>query len=83
MNELKIKIYGKENCPWCEKAKELLDKRDIPYDYINISDKENFSDNDLKKLVVEIAPGAKTVPIVLINDRWIGGYSELKEYFYG
>lgn len=83
MSELTIVVYGKENCPWCKKATDLLEKRGIDFTYHNISDKESFSDEDIKELVVSIAPGAKTVPIVLINDRYIGGFKELKEYFYG
>ncbi len=83
MIELDIVIYGKEDCPWCVKATDLLEKRGIPFEYINISDKENFSADQVKELITEIAPGAKTVPIVLINNRYIGGYSNLKDYFYG
>ena len=41
----KVIIYGKNNCLWCEKAKNLLDEFSIPYSYRDIDGK--FTINDM------------------------------------
>lgn len=70
--EMQIKIYGKENCPWCDKAKEFLDLAKIEYQYIDINEPGAFD-------FVTKTLGAKTVPAILINEEFIGGYTQLIE----
>lgn len=72
----KITIYGKPNCIWCENAKKWLDQRAMKYDYIDIMSGDISSD-DIKHLTTVIAPGAKTVPIIIVDGQWIGGYEQL------
>ena len=36
-----LKVYGKPKCKWCSKSKEYLDNANIPYKYIDLSDKKN------------------------------------------
>lgn len=73
---MKIVVYGKPNCPWCDKAKTALDTNGFDYIYINI-ESNGFDKN---KLVTQIAPGAKTVPVVMINDGFVGGYDQLENW---
>ena len=73
---INIVIYGQENCGWCEKAKQLLDSVSVGYTYYDIHN----DGVDIETLVTKTAPGAKTVPIVVTNDTWIGGYTELKAH---
>lgn len=68
-------IYGKKSCTYCDAAKQYLDERNIIFDYHSI---DTYTKEELKKLVTEIAPGATTVPIVIINGEYIGGYEQLK-----
>jgi glutaredoxin 3 len=75
-NNLAITIYGKPNCQWCTAAKLFLDQRGQKYDYIDIM-AGDISSDDLKHLTTVIAPGAKTVPIIIIDGHWIGGYEQL------
>lgn len=69
-----ISIIGKTNCVWCTAAKTLLDQKQIPYNYLNAG--EHISINE----VMEMYPGVKTVPIISVDGKYIGGYDELKEY---
>ena len=80
--KMKITIYGRENCSWCSKAKDLVDKlfqsQTIDsYEYIDYQ-KENMSANDLSEIA---GTQVKTVPIILIDGKYIGGYKELEENF--
>ena len=71
---MNLVIYGKANCPWCDKAKDLAEFYDIRYDYKDVGKKDILE--EMKFLV----PGAKTVPQILIDSIAIGGYQEFKEY---
>lgn len=67
-------VIGKTDCPFCDKAKALLDSTNTPYVYKNLSilpklKKEawlEFIKNDLSM---------KTVPVIF---NVIGGYEELE-----
>lgn len=73
----KLKVYGTQNCSYCTKAKEFLELNDLKYTYIAL---EELTDEDLHIVLNQLAPGAKTVPIILIDGKWIGGFTEMKEY---
>lgn len=69
-----IEIYGRPNCNWCVKAKELLNHNGINYKYYTVGEDIAISE------VTEMFPGVRTVPIVAIEGKRIGGYEELKEH---
>jgi len=66
-----IQIYGNPFCPWCEKAKDLVERYGLKYEYLNTDEPENH------KSLKEIMPDAKTIPQIWWGGRHIGGYSEL------
>jgi glutaredoxin len=68
-----IVIYGKDNCAWCEKAKDLLAEIKVTYIYHNLN-QSNLTDFKQKN------PNIKTVPAIWINDTYIGGYQELSQW---
>jgi glutaredoxin len=73
---MKIIIYSKPNCPWCVKAKELMNRFSISYEE-KILDVD-YSRDDLRELVGEHLP--LTVPQIFINDRRIGGYEDFADW---
>jgi len=68
------KIYGKEGCVFCVKAKKLLDRKNIHYNYIDID--ENEQARHFVKNVIE----AKKVPQIFDDVNYVGGYTDLVEY---
>lgn len=66
-----IKIYGTEGCHFCKMAVELAKEMMLDYEYIDASEDMN----EFSKLF----PNARTVPQILVNDDWIGGYSDFRE----
>ena len=72
---MKVKIYTKENCIWCDRAKGLLNAHSIDFDEVDLS-------NDVERLnfYKKIADNVKTVPQVYIDDKRIGGYPHLKAW---
>jgi glutaredoxin 3 len=71
----KVEIYTTLICPYCVRAKKLLDNHNIKYEEIKIS-----SSDDMTKMI-ERSNNRRTVPQIFIDDEHIGGYTELYEYF--
>jgi len=63
-------ILGKENCPYCDMAKGLLQAKGKEFYYIDISDNE-----EQKQRLTEL--GLNTVPQIWLGDKHIGGFDEL------
>lgn len=72
---MKVKIYTKENCIWCDRAKGLLNAHSIDFDEVDLS-------NDIERLnfYKNIGDNVKTVPQVYIDNNRIGGYPQLKAW---
>ncbi|MDH3309135.1 MAG: glutaredoxin [Gammaproteobacteria bacterium] len=70
----RVKIYSTGTCPLCQKAKALLSKWNVPYEEIRI-------DTDRAALAnfARVTNGARTVPQILVDDKCIGGFTELTE----
>ncbi len=67
-----IVIYTKTHCPYCVKAKQLLNIKGVQYQEISVDDDPVARE----KLMIK-ANGRKTVPQIFINDRHIGGCDDL------
>ena len=72
---MKVLIYTKDNCIWCDRAKILLDSKKISYNEIDLSD-----DSERLKFYEKIGDNVKTVPQIFIDDKRIGGFQELKVF---
>ena len=72
---MKVLIYTKDNCIWCDRAKILLDSKKITYNEIDLSD-----DSERLKFYKKIGDNVKTVPQVFIDDKRIGGFQDLKVF---
>ena len=68
----KVDIYTTVYCPFCVKAKRLLDTLKVPYTEIDVSD-----DVALRAQMTEKAEGRRTVPQIFIGDKPIGGCDDL------
>lgn len=68
----KVTIVKKNPCPYCDRAVNFLNSKEIAYDIIDLTD--NLDELDAWKEKT----GWRTVPIILINDQLIGGYTDLK-----
>jgi glutaredoxin 3 len=68
-----ITVYMGPMCSYCDAAKRLLNKKNIPYKEINIALEEGKMEEMLKK-----SNGMKTIPQIFIENFHIGGYDELR-----
>jgi glutaredoxin 3 len=68
------KIYGKDWCVYCDRAKVLLTSKGLPYVYYDIE-----KDEDVRNVALEKSGGQKKVPIIFdTNDNHVGGFDELR-----
>ena len=51
-----IKIYGKEDCPFCDRAKQLCSSKEISFRYYQLG-----QDYEIRELM-ELVPTARTMP---------------------
>ena len=66
-----VTIYSTRVCPYCMRAKALLQSRHVPYTEILV-------DMDTaKRIEMEHKTGRRTVPQIFIGEQHIGGYDEL------
>lgn len=72
---MKATVWSKICCPFCDQAKALLEKRGIEFEERKIG--EGYTREDL----LEAVPTARTVPQIFLDDKLIGGFTELKAYF--
>lgn len=68
-----IIVFSIVGCPFCIKAKALLDQRSLPYIDIKV-DKNTTARNKL----IEIT-GVKTVPQIFFNEQYVGGFDDLNK----
>lgn len=67
-----VEIYTKFACPYCFRAKHLLDTKSVDYTEYDIS-----AGGAKRQEMVERAPGARTVPQIFIDGAAIGGSDDL------
>ncbi len=73
---MKITVYSKPSCVFCDKAKALLTRLGHGYE-----EKMVAKDLSLQELFDVLGKQVRTIPQIVIDDKHIGGYNELKEYF--
>ncbi len=67
-----IVVYKKDPCPYCDRAMNLLNGKDLKYEVVDLTGKMD----EMQKMKEKW--GWQTVPIIVINGKLIGGYNDLK-----
>jgi glutaredoxin-like protein NrdH len=62
-----VTVFTKANCVQCEATKRHLDKLDVPYSTVNIT-------NDIRALDKLISLGYRSAPVVVTDDDSWAGY---------
>ena len=72
---MKFLIFTKYRCSFCDRAKTLIVQKGYEYESINIEEDNNI------ELLLKKNKHARTMPQIFINDKLIGGYTDLVKYF--
>ncbi len=72
------RMYSKYDCPWCERARDLLERKGIMFTEFKLG--EDYTREDLRSMLPESVERL-TVPRIFRDDKHIGGYEDLVTYF--
>ena len=70
----RVQVYMTKTCPFCLGAVALLQDRDIDFAPTYLDGHPNR-----RQATAEILPGHTTVPLILIDGKPIGGFTELQQ----
>ncbi len=76
VHEKFVTVYGKDYCKYCQKAHALVDRRP---DAVYIELEEGFTPRSSAH--TPHIETSKTIPIVFVNDEYLGGLDELTKLF--
>ena len=68
-----IEIYGKDNCAYCNMAKQLCESKGLEFNYMHLN--VDYTQEEF----FEKFPTARTFPQIIMNEEAIGGFTELRE----
>ncbi len=71
----KIEVFTSSTCPYCTKAKKLLQMLNLEYIEHNVDD--DF-DGMCEELSTTYGKQIQTVPQIIINGHYVGGYTDLE-----
>ena len=71
---MKAVVWSKDDCPFCDRAKALLTMKGIAYE------ERKVGGGYTKEQLLEAVPGARSVPQILLDDKLIGGFTELRQH---
>ena len=66
-----VTIYTSSYCTYCRRAKRLLERKQVDYEEVRLDE-----DAEKRKELVEKL-NWRTVPMIFVNEQFIGGYDEL------
>ena len=75
--KMKIQIYSKPNCIYCNKAKALVKGLKLEYEELMLG-KDFLTPEELYEAV---GKKVRTMPQIKIDGELVGGYNQLIEYF--
>jgi glutaredoxin 3 len=67
----KVQVYSKQNCPYCVRAKALLQRKGVTFEEIDV---EN---DDARRTWLVEATGQRTVPQIFVDGRSLGGFEDI------
>lgn len=68
----KVEIYTWQSCPFCIRAKRLLDAKGVDYTEYAID-----GDHAAREQMAQRAKGRRTLPQIFINDQPVGGCDDI------
>ena len=74
---MKALVWSKDSCPFCVQAKALLESKGIEFE------ERNVSKDWTREQLLEAVPNARTLPQIFLDDKLVGGFTELRRHLQG
>ena len=68
-----VKIYTTPSCPYCVRAKMLLNNKGVSFEEVSMYDVSS----EERQQLAQKTNNYRTVPQIFINDQFIGGFDQL------
>jgi len=72
---MRVTYYSRDNCDYCAKLKKYLEAKKQEYTELKLT--VDFTREEL----LELYPNAKTFPVVVVDGKFIGGYTNFVELY--
>ena len=76
MEQGQAKMYSTPRCVWCDRVAKLLEEYGINVEKIDVSGSKDL----LKEMQKAAGEKVTTVPQVIIDGKYIGGFTEVERY---
>ena len=73
----KAVVWSKDSCPFCLQAKALLESKGIKFE------ERNVSKDWTREQLLAAVPNARTLPQIFLDDKLVGGFTELRKHLQG
>jgi len=70
-------VWSKDSCPFCVQAKALLESKGIKFE------ERNVSKDWTREQLLAAVPNARTLPQIFLDDKLVGGFTELRKHLQG
>ena len=70
-------VWSKDSCPFCVQAKALLESKGIEFE------ERNVSKDWTREQLLAAVPNARTLPQIFLDDKLVGGFTELRKHLQG
>lgn len=70
---MKAIVWSKKNCSQCEQAKQLLTRKGYQFE-VRVIGEGQWT----REMLLEAVPTARTVPQIILDNEYVGGFTELK-----
>ncbi len=71
MTQPAVTVYVSDWCPYCQRARGLLQQKQVVFNEVNIEEDEKSREEMIAR------SNRRTVPQIFIGDKHVGGYDEL------
>lgn len=69
---MKAVVWSKNQCTFCDQAKNLLKSKGIEFE------ERNINTDWTKEQLLEAVPTARALPQIFLDDEYVGGFQELR-----
>ena len=73
---MKAIMYGTSKCVWCDRVAKMLNNSEIEVEKVDVSE----SKENLKSMKGVAGKNTTTVPQVVIDGNFVGGYTEVERF---
>ena len=73
---MEAKMYSTSRCVWCDRVAKMLEQYEINVEKVDISGDKGL----LKEMQAAAGQKVNTVPQVIIDGKYVGGYTEVERF---